>query len=137
VFGTRAFDDLLTRLRGMYDLILIDTGPLLLMAESRVIAGKADKAILVVRWRSSTRSAVRQSLNLLKSFRADLLGVTLNMVDLNRRRHHRDPGANYKAYRKYYQMEPQRSWFDILTSRTRPARPNGPSGSGPTRPSAP
>ena len=32
VFGTRAFDDLLVRLRSMYDLILIDTGPLLLMA---------------------------------------------------------------------------------------------------------
>ena len=111
VFGTRAFDDLLTRLRSMYDLILIDTGPLLLMAEARVVAGKVDKAILIVRWRHSTRVAVKQSLNLLKSFKADILGVTLNMVDLNRRRHHRDPGASYKAYRKYYQMETKKSVF--------------------------
>ncbi len=124
VFGTRAFDDLLARLRSMYDLILIDTGPLLLMSEARVIAGKADKTILVVRWRSSTSSAVRQSLNLLKTFRADLLGVTLSMVDLNRRRHHRDPGATYKAYRKYYQMEtkaPAFSWESIVGAR--PQRP--------------
>ena len=112
VFGTRAFDDLLQRLRSMYDLILIDTGPLLLMAEARVIAGKADKTILVVRWRHSARSAVRQSLALLRNFRADLLGVTLNMVDLNRRRHHRDPGATYKAYRKYYQMDEKPSLFN-------------------------
>ncbi|MEZ5945768.1 MAG: polysaccharide biosynthesis tyrosine autokinase [Hyphomonas sp.] len=111
VFGTRAFDDLLARLRSMYDLILIDTGPLLLMAEARVVAGKVDKTILVVRWRHSTTVAVKQSLNLLRSFKADLLGVTLNMVDLNRRRHHRDPGASYKAYRKYYQMETKRSVF--------------------------
>jgi capsular exopolysaccharide synthesis family protein len=111
VFGTRAFDDLLSRLRSMYDLILIDTGPLLLMAEARVVAGKVDKTILMVRWRHSTRAAVKQSLNLLRSFNADILGATLNMVDLNRRRHHRDPGASYKAYRKYYQMEGKKSVF--------------------------
>lgn len=111
VFGTRAFDDLLSRLRSMYDLILIDTGPLLLMAEARVVAGKVDKTILMVRWRHSTRAAVKQSLSLLKSFNADVLGITLNMVDLNRRRHHRDPGASYKAYRKYYQMETKKSVF--------------------------
>ncbi len=111
VFGTRAYDDLMTRLRSMYDLILIDTGPLLLMAEARVVAGKVDKTILVVRWRSSQRSAARQSLALLRAFNADLLGVTLNMVDLNRRRHHRDPGATYKAYRKYYQMDSRPSLF--------------------------
>ena len=43
--------------------------------------------------------------------KADILGVTLNMIDLNRRRHHRDPGATYKAYRKYYQMETKKSVF--------------------------
>ena len=111
VFGTRAFDDLLVRLRSMYDLILIDTGPLLLMAEARVVAGKTDKTILVIRWRRSLRSAVRQSLTLLKTFNADLLGITLNMVDLTRRRHHKDPGAAYKAYSKYYSMETKRSIF--------------------------
>ncbi len=111
VFGTRAYDDLMTRLRSMYDLILIDTGPLLLMAEARVVAGKVDKTILVVRWRFSQRSAARQSLALLRAFNADVLGVTLNMVDLNRRRHHRDPGATYKAYRKYYQMDSRPSLF--------------------------
>lgn len=111
VFGTRAFDDLLARLRSMYDLILIDTGPLLLMAEARVVAGKADKTILVVRWRHTARSAARQSIVLLRNFKADMLGVTLSMVDLNRRRHHRDPGATYKAYRKYYQMDSRPGLF--------------------------
>lgn len=126
VFGTRAFDDLLSRLRSMYDLILIDTGPLLLMAEARVVAGKADKTILVVRWRHSARSAARQSLTLLRNFKADILGVTLNMVDLNRRRHHRDPGATYKAYRKYYQMEAKPGLFGWARSRKAKAGTHGP-----------
>jgi exopolysaccharide transport family protein len=121
VFGTRAFDDLLARLRSMYDLILIDTGPLLLMAEARVVAGKADKTILIVRWRHSSRSAARQSLMLLRNFKADVLGVTLNMVDLNRRRHHGDLSASYKDYRKYYQMEEKPSLFNWNNKR----KPNG------------
>ncbi len=128
VFGTRAFDDLLERLRSMYDLIFIDTGPLLLMAEARVVASKADKTILVVRWRHSSRSAARQSLALLRNFKADVLGVTLNMVDLNRSRHHRDPGATYKAYQKYYQMEAKPSifsWMGLSNGKSNPKSPKG------------
>lgn len=105
VFGTKAFDDLHEMLKSQYDIILIDTGPLLLMAEARVIAGKADKTILVVRWRKSTRAVVRRSLALLKTFRADLLGVVLNMVDLDRRRQHNEPGTAYRDYKKYYMSD--------------------------------
>ena len=105
VFGTKAFDKLHATLRTKYDLILIDTGPLLLMAEARVIAGKADKTILIVRWRKTTRAVIRKSLNLLKSFRADLLGVVLNMVDIERRRQHNEPGTAYRDYKKYYLTE--------------------------------
>jgi polysaccharide biosynthesis transport protein len=123
IFGTRAFDELLTHLRSLYDLILIDTGPLLLMAEARVIAGKADKSILIVGWRKTNLSAVRQSLALLRSFKADLLGVTLNMVDLNNRRHNADPGATYKAYRKYYQVDDKPGLFGWIRRRAGKARP--------------
>lgn len=105
VFGTQAFDELHEVLRSQYDLILIDTGPLLLMAEARVIAGKADKTILVVRWRKSTRAVVKRSLGLLKTFRAELLGVVLNMVDLDRRRQHNEPGTAYRDYKKYYMSD--------------------------------
>ena len=48
---------------------------------------------------------------MLKTFNADLLGISLNMVDLSRRRHHKDPGSTYKAYSKYYSMETKRSIF--------------------------
>lgn len=110
VFGTKTFDKLHATLRSKYDLILIDTGPLLLMAEARVIAGKADKTILIVRWRRTTRAVIRKSLNLLKSFRAELLGVVLNMVDIDRRRQHNEPGTAYRDYKKYYLTEPKRGF---------------------------
>lgn len=108
VFGTKSFDKLHAELRERYDLILIDTGPLLLMAEARVIAGKADKTILIVRWRRTTRPVIRKSLGLLKAFRADVLGLVLNMVDLNHRRQHNEPGTAYRDYKKYYRTEAKR-----------------------------
>lgn len=108
VFGTRAFDTLHDELRKQYDLILIDTGPLLLMAEARVIAGKADKTILIVRWHRTSRAVVRKSLGLLKAFRADVLGLVLNMVDVNHRRQHNEPGTAYRDYKKYYRTEAKR-----------------------------
>ncbi len=111
VFGTRAFDELHKKLRTMYDLILIDTGPLLLMAEARVIAGKVDKTILVARWRRTNRATARKSMALLKTFRANVLGVVLNMVDIDRRRHHNEPGTSYKDYKKYYMTDNKRRLF--------------------------
>lgn len=106
VFGTLAFDRLLEKLRKRFDLIIIDTGPLLLMAEARVIAGKSDKTLLVVRWRHSNRTSVKKSLKILEAFGADLLGATLNMVDTTNRRYGYDPAANYRAYRNYYASDP-------------------------------
>ena len=111
VFGSRKFDALLDELKQSYDLILIDTAPLLLMAEAGVIASKTDKTILVVRWMRSRRSAVRRSLDMLKGMRAEVLGVALNMVDLTRRRHHSEESANNSAYRKYYTTEPRLEWL--------------------------
>lgn len=123
VFGTRAFDELLEELKKHYDSILIDTGPLLLMAEARIVAGKADKTILIVRWRHTSRGAARQSLNLLKNFNADLLGVALNMVNLTSRRHHKDPSASNKAYSKYYSMGTRNKLFSG-NNKLPPMRPN-------------
>ncbi|MEL7108093.1 MAG: polysaccharide biosynthesis tyrosine autokinase [Pseudomonadota bacterium] len=105
VFGTKKFDELLEQFKSEYDLVLIDTGPLLLMAEARVIAGKVDKTLLVLRWRQTTRSAARQAIKLLHNFNAQLLGVTLNRVDLRKRRQHSDPSIHNKAYQKYYNVK--------------------------------
>jgi exopolysaccharide transport family protein len=102
VFGSRAFDALLATLKQSYDLIVIDTGPLLLMAETRVVTSKADQVIMAARWRRTHRSTLGEGLTILKDFKANLRGVVLTMVDLRRRRHSGQGSANYKAYEKYY-----------------------------------
>ncbi|MEL6568199.1 MAG: polysaccharide biosynthesis tyrosine autokinase [Pseudomonadota bacterium] len=102
VFGSRAFDALLQRLETVYDLIVIDTGPILLMAESRVIVSKVDQVIVVAKWRSTSRQALQQTLSVLEQFNASIAGVALTFVDLRKKRFLGTSSASYKAYSKYY-----------------------------------
>lgn len=123
VFGTKKFDDLMEHFRSVYDLILIDTGPLLLMAEARVIAGKVDKTLLVVRWRHTSQSAARQALKLLSDFNANILGVALNRVDVTKRRQILDPSLKNKNYHKYYNVDSKRLYTRKSKSRKMTAAP--------------
>lgn len=102
VFGSRAFDALLQRLEATYDLVVIDTGPLLLMAESRVIVSKVDQVIVVAKWRSTSRPALQSSINILQQFNASVAGVALTFVDLRKKRFLGTGMAGYKQYSKYY-----------------------------------
>ncbi|MEL6862685.1 MAG: polysaccharide biosynthesis tyrosine autokinase [Pseudomonadota bacterium] len=121
VFGSRKFDDLLRQLKEQYDLILIDTGPLLLMAEAGIIASKTDKTLMVIRWQGSRRTATRRALEVLKSMKTDLLGAALNMVDLTQHRHHSEESARSKGYGKYYTKDQRIHLFLLAIAEAQPS----------------
>ena len=102
VFGSKAFDALMDTLRQEYGLIIIDTGPILLMAETRVLTSKVDQVVVVARWQKTNRAVLKQTLGILKDFRAKVAGVVLNQVDLNKYHRHGYGHSGYKAYAKYY-----------------------------------
>jgi capsular exopolysaccharide synthesis family protein len=102
VFGSRAFDALLNMLQQTYDLIIIDTGPILLMAETRVVTSKVDQVVVATRWRKTNRGTLRETMKILRDFHANVTGVVLTFVDLRKRAHHAYTSADYKAYSKYY-----------------------------------
>jgi Mrp family chromosome partitioning ATPase len=102
VFGSRAFDALLAKLKEEYEFIVIDTGPILMMAESRVVASKVDQVIVAAKWRSTSRHSLNQTLSILKEFNANIAGVVLTFVDVRRQGKHGYGNASYKSYSKYY-----------------------------------
>ena len=102
VFGSRAFDAMLNMLQQTYDLVIIDTGPILLMAETRVVTSKVDQVVVATRWRKTTRNTLRETMKILRDFHANVAGVVLTFVDLRKKAHHDYTAANYKAYAKYY-----------------------------------
>lgn len=75
---------LLTRLREDFEFILIDTAPVLGVADARSVAAQADAVILLARWRETSMRAADTALDLLVASRADVVGVAMTLVDVTK-----------------------------------------------------
>ncbi|MEN9856409.1 MAG: hypothetical protein RLZZ157_1535, partial [Pseudomonadota bacterium] len=95
---------LLARLREQYQFIVIDTAPVLAVAETQVMAQCADAVILIVRWGATSGDAIRLAVRELEASRIQPRGVVLNSVDLEiQSRYTRgDAASYYQYYKKYY-----------------------------------
>jgi len=78
--------DLLRRLRSQFEYVLVDSPPLLSVADSRILATLVDAVVLVARAHSTPYDVVRRARSLLYGSGARILGVALNDLDLERTR---------------------------------------------------
>ena len=96
-------DRLLETARAKYHAVIIDTAPVLPIADARLVLGKADASVFVVRWRKTPDSALRAALRLLPGNRVQLAGVALTRVDMRKQaRFGYGEDAFYHSYRRYY-----------------------------------
>jgi capsular exopolysaccharide synthesis family protein len=104
VFGTAAMKSLMAALRQHFDIVILDTAPVLPIADTRVLASAADVVVLLVRWRKTPNKAAQAALRLLTSVNAYVAGAALTQVDLRAqaRYGYGDPGYYYQSYKKYY-----------------------------------
>ena len=104
VFSSAAFKALLSGLRQRYDLVLIDTAPVLAVTDTRTIAARADAVVMNVKWKTTPREAAAQALDILRDVNANILGVALAQVDMNAQARYGYEGSSYyyKKYRSYY-----------------------------------
>lgn len=92
--------DLLRRLRNQFEYVLVDSPPLLSVADSRILATLVDAVVLVARAHSTPYDVVRRARSLLYGSGARILGVALN--DLNVARN----GFGYQEYQYGYGYGP-------------------------------
>lgn len=99
-----AFAALVDRLRARFQLVILDTPPILPVDEARVIAAQADSVILLLRWRQTPAKAAELALRELSEVGAHVVGVSLSMVDMiaQGRSGYGDPGYYYRSYKSYY-----------------------------------
>ncbi|RAK52643.1 GumC family protein [Phenylobacterium deserti] len=104
VFGTAAMDRLLQALRAQYDLVVLDTAPVLPVADTRVLAPKADAVVFLTRWRKTPQHAVESAFRLFQGTGAHIAGVALTQMDMKAQTKYGygDPGYYYAEYKKYY-----------------------------------
>jgi exopolysaccharide transport family protein len=104
VFGTAAMDRLLSELRARFDLVILDTAPVLPVADTRILAPKGDTVVFLARWRKTPQHAIESALRLFANTGAHLGGVALTQVDMKQqvKYGYGDPGYYYAEYKKYY-----------------------------------
>jgi capsular exopolysaccharide synthesis family protein len=98
------FSGLLDTLRPHYQFIVVDTAPVLAVAETQTMARQADAVILVVRWGATTGDAIRIAVHELQSAHITPRGVALNSVDFKAQSKYTrgDSASYYNSYSKYY-----------------------------------
>ncbi len=77
---SQSMHQLLGKARTEYDVIVIDTSPLLPVTDAALIAAQVDGALVVVRQGKTTRDQLTHSLERLEAVGARALGLALNMV---------------------------------------------------------
>lgn len=98
MFASDRMQHLIDTLADSFDLVVIDTAPVLQIAEARALAAMADKTLFVVRWRDTPVHTARMALDLLERSGADVAGAVLNMVDI---RAQAKSSAETHLYREY------------------------------------
>jgi len=104
LFGTETFTKLLNTLRRRYDLIILDTPPVLLVSETLTLAQKADCVVMATRWRRTRINAVKMAVASLRKVDSNIIGLVLTRVNLNKRHKYGVGDYSYYArqYGKYY-----------------------------------
>jgi capsular exopolysaccharide synthesis family protein len=103
LLGSKRMAELLRSQAEIYDRIIIDTPPVLSVADSLALANLADAVVLVVRSGVARKKAVLRARDLLQRFSSNLVGVVFNCVNLQLEHYYYSNRSYYgKATNKYY-----------------------------------
>lgn len=108
LLDSQEMDDFLSEVSSSYDLVVVDTPPVMAASDACALGRKADITIMVVKWSKTPREVVMHSLRQLKRADAYVAGALLNMVDVNKHAMYTygDSGAYHGPLRSYYSEEP-------------------------------
>lgn len=95
------FVQLIKHCREKFDYVLVDTPPLMNVADSMNIATHCDGTVLVVRSGVTSRRLVENSIQMLHKTSTPLLGTVLNRVDTSRKTYQYYYKRNYSKYGYY------------------------------------
>ncbi len=95
LLGSQKMKDLLKKVGGQYDLVLIDTPPLIAVTDAAVLASVVDGVIFVIKSGELRIDVARESKAQLEKANARILGVVLNDMKAN-------GGGYYRHYYHYY-----------------------------------
>ncbi|MEI9886081.1 MAG: polysaccharide biosynthesis tyrosine autokinase [Rhizomicrobium sp.] len=102
MLNSNAMQQLITNLRRAFDLVIIDSAPMLPVNDTKILSRLSDAVLFVVRWERTPRDAVMGALRSLSDVHAPVSGIALARADSERFRYYSYGYQNYYNYNKYY-----------------------------------
>ena len=104
VLASNLMSELLEALADTYDLVVLDTPPVLAVSDTLVLGRQVDKTVFVIEWNKPRRSAAANALKQVIASGADVAGVVLSQVDVKKfERYYGSDGGHYAGqYKNYY-----------------------------------
>lgn len=96
-------EDTLSKLRADFDLVVIDSPPVIAVTDAAILSTKVSGTILIVSAEHTNRDAITRADSLLKSVNAKLLGTLLNGVNVEGMY-----GSYYYYYYHHYYSKPSK-----------------------------
>lgn len=105
LFADRGVERVLDELREHFEVAVLDTAPVLGIAETRAIAAAADSTLMLARWRRTSMKAADAAVEMLLGANAHMRGLALTMVDIRRYAStgYQDVYSYHKKFKGYYQ----------------------------------
>jgi succinoglycan biosynthesis transport protein ExoP len=101
LLGSKRCDEFFVSLRQSFDWVILDSPPVLAVADASILANTASGVVFVVGADQTSRQAARAALEQLEAVQAHVIGAVLNRVDLEKNPYYYS--AYYrKEYSRYY-----------------------------------
>ena len=98
--ATPRLSEAIADLRRDYDLIILDSPPVVPVSDIGVIARQCDEVYVICRWGRTKRSQARDALSKLRMLHIDVAGIVFTQVNLKREAAFR--GVPYNRYKQYW-----------------------------------
>lgn len=104
LFGRPNVDEVFKQLTETFDYVIMDSPPVLGVADARLLAARADQVLYVVRWSKTPRRAAQSGLDMLSECGANVTGVLLSRVNIKQQSAYGygDSSDYFQYFRDYY-----------------------------------
>lgn len=89
-------EDLINKVKNLYDVVIIDTPPIMTVADAEIVTKYVDLSLLVVSANKTELDWMKESIELLKNVKSHFYGVLLNKFNSK---------STYHSYYKYYNKD--------------------------------
>jgi non-specific protein-tyrosine kinase len=114
MIGSQRMADLVNRLKGMADVILFDSSPVLAVTDASVLSHRVDGVVLVTHAKRTRRDSAKQAIKRLNQVGANLLGAVLNHASSNEASYHHSDYYTKSVDYGVQRERKQRPWWRRL-----------------------